>query len=160
MIKGGTKQNVNINNKHIQPIRKWLRENKDHSMSLFLNNWIKIDNYYYIIKSIGRDGGQSLMYSNKENQKDRNGNNLHILLSTSIDSKNFYIPLQEHEWFKIETYTVNVHKNENGHKIYMCPLCKSISGTAFPKNPTNLTLFSHSYNCPNKNKFPVETKNE
>lgn len=41
-------------------------------------------------------------------------------------------------------------------KIYKCPQCKSSSGTLAPQNPTDLKLFSHTYTCSNKNKYPVE----
>ena len=47
-------------------------------------------------------------------------------------------------------------QNASGNEIYQCPICKLISGTTAPKNPENLSLFSHNINCPNKFKIPKE----
>jgi hypothetical protein len=55
-----------------------------------------------------------------------------------------------------ETFIVEVLHNNYGEKIYECPICKSKSGSHAPKNPTNTSLFSHKFNCPNKNKIPIE----
>lgn len=41
-------------------------------------------------------------------------------------------------------------------KRYQCPSCKSITGTAAPQNPYDLSLFGHNYDCPNKFKIPKE----
>jgi hypothetical protein len=40
--------------------------------------------------------------------------------------------------------------------IYKCPECESHSGVLAPQNPNDLSLFSHSYICSNRNKIPVE----
>ncbi len=47
---------------------------------------------------------------------------------------------------------------DNGKKVYKCPICKSISGTAAPENPTDTSLFFHTQNpiCPNSGAIPVE----
>ena len=55
-----------------------------------------------------------------------------------------------------ETFTVEVLQNERGNKVYKCLICNSISGEAVVKTPTNTSLFAHAYNCPNKNKIPIE----
>lgn len=41
-------------------------------------------------------------------------------------------------------------------RIYKCPQCETSSGVLAPLAPRNLKLFSHTYTCSNKNKFPVE----
>ena len=38
---------------------------------------------------------------------------------------------------------------------YQCPFCKTITGTAAPENPYNLSLFSHDYHCINRFKIPM-----
>jgi hypothetical protein len=55
-----------------------------------------------------------------------------------------------------ETFTVEVLQNERGNKVYKCLICNSISGEAVVKIPTDISLFPHAYNCPNKNKIPIE----
>jgi hypothetical protein len=55
-----------------------------------------------------------------------------------------------------ETFIVEVLYNEEGDKIYKCPICKSVTGTWAPKNPYNTSLFAHNPNCPNTNKIPIE----
>jgi len=55
-----------------------------------------------------------------------------------------------------ETFIAIVLNNANGKKIYQCPICKSITGTAAPLNPEDITLFTHKYDCPNKFKIPKE----
>ena len=55
-----------------------------------------------------------------------------------------------------ETFIVDVLHDADGEKIYSCPLCKRKTGTAAPQNPTNTSLFSHIFDCPNKNKIPIE----
>ena len=55
-----------------------------------------------------------------------------------------------------ETFTVEVLQNERGNKVYKCLICNSISGEAVVKTPTDTSLFAHAYNCPNKNKIPIE----
>jgi hypothetical protein len=54
-----------------------------------------------------------------------------------------------------ETFNVEV-LYKNNEKVYKCPICQLISGSAAPKNPYNTSLFTHKFNCPNKNKIPVE----
>ena len=53
-------------------------------------------------------------------------------------------------------FIVEVLYNEINEKIYKCPICGSISGTAAPKNQTDTSLFSHSYSCPHKGQIPIE----
>ena len=53
--------------------------------------------------------------------------------------------------FKVEVLT-----NAGGDKVYKCPSCKTITGTLAPLYPGNTSYFSHSHDCPNKNKFPKE----
>lgn len=72
----------------------------------------------------------------------------HITKSTRLR-----LPKTEEE--PTETFIVNVLYNKN-EKIYMCPSCKIITGTLAPKYPTRTYLFSHMYDCPNKNKIPIE----
>lgn len=55
-----------------------------------------------------------------------------------------------------ETFIVEVLHDADGKKIYSCPFCKRKTGTAAPENPTNTSLFSHIFDCPNKNKIPIE----
>ena len=55
-----------------------------------------------------------------------------------------------------ETFIVEVLHDAYGEKIYSCPFCKRKTGTSAPKNPTNTSLFSHIFDCPNKNKIPIE----
>jgi len=55
-----------------------------------------------------------------------------------------------------ETFIVEVLHNKNNEKIYKCPICKAISGTAAPKYPTDTSFFVHNYGCPNINKIPIE----
>jgi hypothetical protein len=55
-----------------------------------------------------------------------------------------------------ETFIVEVLYNEDNEKIYKCPLCKQTTGTFAPKYPNDTSLFTHIYNCPNKNKIPIE----
>ena len=56
----------------------------------------------------------------------------------------------------IETFKVSVLINKDGKKIYKCPLCEAITGTAAPENPEDTDLFTHNFTCPNKGKIPVE----
>jgi hypothetical protein len=44
----------------------------------------------------------------------------------------------------------------NNPKRYKCPICKTTTGTQSPINPTNKSLFVHSFDCPNKYKIPIE----
>jgi hypothetical protein len=55
-----------------------------------------------------------------------------------------------------ETFLVEVLSNASGKKIYKCPFCDMITGTAAPKNPSDVSLFVHKFNCPNKDKIPRE----
>jgi hypothetical protein len=57
-----------------------------------------------------------------------------------------------------ETFDVLVLHNTNGEKIYQCPICETITGTSAPKYRTNTSYFTHRWNCPNKNKIPIEPK--
>jgi hypothetical protein len=41
-------------------------------------------------------------------------------------------------------------------KRYKCPICQSVTGTAAPLNPQDISLFSHNWDCPNKFKIPIE----
>jgi hypothetical protein len=54
------------------------------------------------------------------------------------------------------SFIVDVLYNNNNQKIYKCPICGIKTGTAAPMNPNNTSLFTHNYNCPNKNKIPKE----
>jgi hypothetical protein len=56
----------------------------------------------------------------------------------------------------IENFIVEVLYNKFNEKIYKCPDCQTITGDLAPKNPTDTSLFSHRYLCPNKNKIPIE----
>lgn len=57
-----------------------------------------------------------------------------------------------------ETFLVNVLYDSDDKKIYKCTECKNVTGTYVPTNPTDVTKFSHTYNCSNKGKIPVESK--
>ena len=48
----------------------------------------------------------------------------------------------------------------NNPKRYKCPICGYVTGTHAPENPHNKNLFSHYFNCPNKNKIPQEITNQ
>jgi len=54
-----------------------------------------------------------------------------------------------------ETFIVQVLYNTTSEKIYKCPVCDHITGTYAPKNPTDTSLFTHDYSCPNKDKIPI-----
>jgi hypothetical protein len=54
------------------------------------------------------------------------------------------------------TFKVKVLYNEKGKKIYQCPECGIITGTAAPEHPNNTSYFSHKHVCSNKNKIPIE----
>jgi len=56
----------------------------------------------------------------------------------------------------IQNFIVEVLYNKYNEKIYKCPDCQTITGDLAPKNPTDTSLFSHRYLCPNKNKIPIE----
>jgi hypothetical protein len=56
----------------------------------------------------------------------------------------------------LETFIVQVLYNIDGKKIYKCPICKTETGTAAAEKPTNTSLFPHNFDCPNKNKIPIE----
>jgi hypothetical protein len=55
------------------------------------------------------------------------------------------------------TFIVEVLYDKDGNKIYKCPSCNQITGSGAAENPHNTSLFSHNYNCPNKNKIPIES---
>jgi hypothetical protein len=67
-----------------------------------------------------------------------------------------------------EGYTPNVLRNltrneyvpiiiyKSHGKIYKCPCCGNMSGTAAPQNPRNTSLFYHLSFCVNIDKIPVE----
>ena len=55
-----------------------------------------------------------------------------------------------------ETYTPVVEFNENGQKIFRCPVCNFRSGTAAPLTPQDLSLTPHALNCVNTGRVPVE----
>lgn len=55
-----------------------------------------------------------------------------------------------------ETFKVIVLTNKYGDKIYQCPVCESQSGTAAVQYPQNPDYFHHSFECINKNKYPLE----
>jgi hypothetical protein len=58
------------------------------------------------------------------------------------------------------SFTPIVRYNAMGQKIYECPRCHSVSGTAVVQNPNNLYLFTHSYLCLNIGKIPIEDLKE
>ena len=53
-------------------------------------------------------------------------------------------------------FIVDVKHDKDGDKIYKCPLCNSLTGTGAVQNPNDTSLFQHAFDCPNKNKIPVE----
>jgi hypothetical protein len=55
-----------------------------------------------------------------------------------------------------EMFIVDVEHDKDGDKIYKCPLCNSLTGTGAVQNPNDTSLFLHAFDCPNKNKIPVE----
>jgi hypothetical protein len=55
-----------------------------------------------------------------------------------------------------ETFIVEILYNTDYQKIYKCPICHSKTGISAPKYPNDTSLFSHKYDCPNKNKIPIE----
>ena len=50
--------------------------------------------------------------------------------------------------------------NGQGDKIYKCPVCNTVSGTSAVKNPKDLSLFAHNYDCINKYKIPADEEDE
>ena len=84
--------------------------------------------------------------------------NKHILMQNQEygDLENLLITEQPYSSLNV-TFKVIIEHNSEGEKIYICPVCGSRSGTYAPKFPKNKTsYFSHRFDCPNKNKFPVE----
>ena len=55
-----------------------------------------------------------------------------------------------------ETYTPVVEFNDNGQKMFRCPVCNLRSGTAAPLTPQDLSLTPHAFDCVNTGKVPVE----
>jgi phage FluMu protein Com len=55
-------------------------------------------------------------------------------------------------------FIVDVLSNEYGEKIYKCPRCKNLSGTAAPINPADTSLFHHNPHCINKGRIPIENR--
>jgi hypothetical protein len=66
------------------------------------------------------------------------------------------LPIESPYKLPIENFIVEVLYNQFNEKIYKCPDCQAITGNSAPKNPTNTSLFTHSYLCPNKDKIPIE----
>lgn len=58
-------------------------------------------------------------------------------------------PLENHEYIPVIIYVYY-------GTIYKCPECEAHSGTLAPRYPLDLSLFTHRYICPNRNKIPVE----
>jgi hypothetical protein len=54
------------------------------------------------------------------------------------------------------TFVTEVLQNRNGEKVYKCPICNTVSGTAAPNNPRDTSLFTHRFDCPNNGKIPTE----
>ena len=54
------------------------------------------------------------------------------------------------------SFTPVVEFNQNGQKIFRCPVCNLRSGTAAPLTPQDLSLTPHAFTCINKGKVPVE----
>ena len=55
------------------------------------------------------------------------------------------------------TYTPIVELNQNGQRVFRCPVCNRVSGTAAPRNPQNLYYSQfHSPDCVNTGRVPVE----
>lgn len=73
-----------------------------------------------------------------------------------IDLLKIELPYDLHDLPK-ETFIVQVLYNTTSEKIYKCPVCDNITGTSAPKNPTDTSLFTHNYSCPNKDKIPIES---
>ncbi len=72
-----------------------------------------------------------------------------------------YEKLQKEQIQWNETYytpIVQYVKTENGGvtKVYQCPLCNKVSGTAIVSDPTDLSAFHHFFNCPNTRSRPRE----
>lgn len=55
-------------------------------------------------------------------------------------------------------FIVDVLSNEYGEKIYRCPRCENLSGTAAPRNPADTSLFQHNHRCINKGRIPIERR--
>ena len=79
--------------------------------------------------------------------------NLASRLGATRDASSFASPTSN---MPRETFTVEVLQNERGNKVYKCPICNFISGENVVKTPTDISLFYHRFDCPNKNKIPIE----
>ena len=61
---------------------------------------------------------------------------------------------------KKEYYTPIISKNEDGDKIYICPSCKSKSGTAAPENPEDIFRNGSTTYYYSTKLFPVSIRKE
>jgi hypothetical protein len=58
------------------------------------------------------------------------------------------------------SFTPIILYNQEGNKVYQCPICHIISGTAIVQDPQNLDAFNHANNCENRGKFPIEDQKQ
>ena len=75
--------------------------------------------------------------------------------NTVRDTCRFTDPKQTPLNEPVGTFIVEILKNRSGKKIYKCPECGNITGTAAPLNPSDISLFTHNCNCTNKFKIPI-----
>ena len=67
-------------------------------------------------------------------------------------------PLQRR---RSDTYFfVNVENDNDGKKIYKCPICSCRTGRMAPLYPEDTSLFPHEFSCINKGKIPEELPEE
>jgi hypothetical protein len=65
-----------------------------------------------------------------------------------------YIPNVVRNLKRMEYIPIVIYKDFG--KIYKCPCCGNMSGTAAPMNPQVIWLFQHLPTCANAKKYPVE----
>ena len=131
--------------------RQFLKVKSDISRNLPLLELVKIETPYEdrTPEEIRRD--QQILFDKILEERRTEGSHFD-------DPTDSFDDIREPESFNDigETFTVEVLQNKQGNKVYKCPICNIISGDGAPKYPTNTSLFPHAYNCPNKNKIPIE----
>jgi hypothetical protein len=119
------------------------------------------DSEWYKINNIVTENIQRYKNKKMENEKQRIENEKQRiekgkeekekLEQISKEQRKLYV----NKKIKDNEYIPIIHQMSYG-KIYECPICHSKSGIAAPKSPSDFSLFIHNFDCPNKNKIPVE----
>ena len=68
-----------------------------------------------------------------------------------------YQPPQQGIQGRPGTYTPIVELNQHGQRVFRCPVCNNVSGTAAPLHPHDLYYSQfHGLNCVNTGRVPIE----